>query len=488
MTIGLTYNSDLSRVQLALSGLLDGTLLVERSTNQLFWETVRGGLALPVVGGAAALDDFEFSPDVQNFYRATPIGMPLGLLLDGTAGSYASTPSSTALNISGDVVLTADVTLDSYNPGVEQALVAKYRTTDNERSYMLIISSGGVLRMNWSQDGAVADAEDASELLSTVAVDGERIVVRAWLNTNLGGAGTEHAVTFYTAPSLDGPWTQLGTQQVDTGVVTLHSSPTDVTVGAFNDGASGLATGTIHAAQVWEGTLSSGELNTGTMRADPVFEDQASVASFSDDAGNLWSVNGTAVIVGVESDSITPSLAGQVWLKSIRFPFLNRPVRVLNWAGIGRASRTGVFDVKGRSLPISVHDLRGSPQFELTIVTDDLSNPVVDGLEQARDLDLMLAASGTLLIHSPPELPVPGGYVTVGNTEQDRIVRHGTSPFVFTLPCTVEAPPGPDVVGTTMTWGTVFNLYGSWGALLAANPTWGDLLATVGSEDDLVVL
>lgn len=69
MTIGLSLNLDLARVQIALSNLPNGTVRVERSTNQLLWHTVRGGVALPIVAGAAALDDYEFAWDVENHYR-----------------------------------------------------------------------------------------------------------------------------------------------------------------------------------------------------------------------------------------------------------------------------------------------------------------------------------------------------------------------------------------------------------------------------------
>lgn len=60
MTIALSYLDDLSRVRIDLSDLPDGVAHVERSTNDLFWETVRGGVELPVVDGVAQLDDYEF--------------------------------------------------------------------------------------------------------------------------------------------------------------------------------------------------------------------------------------------------------------------------------------------------------------------------------------------------------------------------------------------------------------------------------------------
>lgn len=190
----------------------------------------------------------------------------------------------------------------------------------------------------------------------------------------------------------------------------------------------------------------------------------------------------------MEIASITPTLAGRVWLKSIRHPFLNRPVHILNWSEVTRRSRAGVFDIMGRSAPTAVDDVRGSQQFTLQVVTDDLYDPAADGLTQKRDLDLALASGDTFFLHVPANQPIPGGYLTIGDTSEDRIVRAGTQPFVLTLPCTVVTAPGPDVVGSTLTWTTVLRLYDSWPALIASNPTWLSLLQTVGSPEDLVVL
>lgn len=191
-----------------------------------------------------------------------------------------------------------------------------------------------------------------------------------------------------------------------------------------------------------------------------------------------------------EQASITPSLAGRVWLKNIKYPFLNRAIDVQTWGEISRASRIGLFPVSGRSLPVAQHELAGSRTFTLTIITGDVFDPTVDPLVESRDLDLTLAVGETFFIHVPPTRAVPGGYVAIsGTTEEDRYPRAGdNTTWTFVLPCTTVNPPAPDVVGTTLTWGTVLNLYGSWNALLAANSTWADLLANVGSPEDLVTL
>lgn len=184
--------------------------------------------------------------------------------------------------------------------------------------------------------------------------------------------------------------------------------------------------------------------------------------------------------------SITPDLNGEVWLKSIRYPFLNRVIDA-NHGDVARGARLGLFDIKGRSFPVGVSDLRRAPIFPIQVVTQTL--------EQARDFDLVLASGQTFLIQVPAEVAtecgivsaLPGGYVEVGDAVQHRAFS-GSQVYQWTLPCNVVAPPGPDVVGTLMTWGTVFSLYGNWASLVGANPTWLPLLETVGSPEDLVVL
>lgn len=76
MSLNLTYNNDLSRVQIALSNIPEGTVICERSTNELLWFTVRGGASITIPSsGTGALDDFEFAADVPNFYRITQLSL-----------------------------------------------------------------------------------------------------------------------------------------------------------------------------------------------------------------------------------------------------------------------------------------------------------------------------------------------------------------------------------------------------------------------------
>jgi hypothetical protein len=189
-----------------------------------------------------------------------------------------------------------------------------------------------------------------------------------------------------------------------------------------------------------------------------------------------------------ETDSIVPSLDGKVWLKSIRHPFLNTVVRVSDYGDVESLSRSVAFGVAGRSLPTAQTELHGGRDHPLDLVTATSAD--------SSHLQLMLRTAEVLFVHVPAEgiagregnLLLPGSmYVLVGTPRRHRIA--GVSAHeLFSLPLTEVNPPGPDVVGGTLTWQTVLNLYGTWEAVLSAHPTWADLLAVVGDPEDLFVL
>jgi hypothetical protein len=179
---------------------------------------------------------------------------------------------------------------------------------------------------------------------------------------------------------------------------------------------------------------------------------------------------------------ITASLAGKVWLKSPRYPALNQPLfRVLDRGGdLRRDDRGAVLPISGRSVPVSLGERAASRQFAIPAQVAD---------EAAADLlDLTLAVAGVgqvMFIHVPPDKPqVPGGYVHIHTTAQQR--ASDRERWVFILPCTVAAPPGPEIAATDLTVGTVIALYGSITALWAAHPSIRSLWDTVGSASDLV--
>src|SRR5690606_40872637 len=109
------------------------------------------------------------------------------------------------------------------------------------------------------------------------------------------------------------------------------------------------------------------------------------------------------------------------WLKSIRHPFLNRPIhRTLAGGGqsISRAARGAVFDVQGRSTPVAVTDVRSSREFTLTVQVPDEA--------AARDMDLTLASGDVLCLHIPPALAphMTGGFLRIRESTHHPAADH----------------------------------------------------------------
>lgn len=472
MSLTLTYNNDLSRVQIAATDLPDvDAVTIERSTNQLYWETVRGGAAVPVVGGTASLDDFEFSADVPNYYRVRT-GLGAGLYLPGTAGSYASTPDHASLDITGDIDLRVDADLTSWANGALQALVAKYTTTGSQRSWRLRMTADGVLGLQWTTGGGLPLLTMDTSI--PVPVASGPLVLRETLDVDNGAS--QRVGQSWTAAAMAGPWVQLGSTVTTSGATSMHSGSSALEVGSTGGGTNDLAEGVVRAVEARSGI-------DGTVVADPDFTiHDTDTTSFVDSTGKTWTIHGDARILAdpIFTDSITPSIEGRTWLKSIKHPFLNRPYSVGGVDDDATDSRDVVYDVQGRSVGVAVTDVRSGGRFTITLRT---ATPT-----ESRDLDLTIRAGGTFFIQPPAGSQIPGGYVAITGTAAMERFGPVSTRRRWPLPCKVVAAPAPAVVGGTMTYRALMNLYGSYATMLAANASYADLLALMASPDDLVVL
>jgi hypothetical protein len=195
---------------------------------------------------------------------------------------------------------------------------------------------------------------------------------------------------------------------------------------------------------------------------------------FADGQVNYYRVVPTA---SVYTDDITPSLAGQVWLKSIRYPFLNLPVEVTDVSDVTRPARSGTFDVMGRSAPVAVTAVRGARNYSLTVVVDDAGAAALVNVDYA---------PGEVVFLQPPDgSELPGGYYLAGDTTETIYPVSGIRLIAAQL--AEVAAPGPDVTGTTIIWQGVIDAYATWSALLADQATWADVLQTVGTPADVIV-
>ncbi|WP_267244345.1 hypothetical protein [Streptomyces sp. PR69] len=210
-------------------------------------------------------------------------------------GGHVSTPNSSALDITGDLDLRLDVTLDDWLiPDHVQVLIAKWDVPNLALSYRLIVNTAGGLSLSWSSDGGAGGFTFVDGPAPVPAPSDGRICIRATLDVD-DGAGN-HVVTFYTAASMAGPWEQLGEPIAQAGATAVASSPAPLLLGDM-DGTSAVflpAMGRLHAVEVRDGI-------DGPLVAAPDFSTQApGVDSFTDSEGLDWTLEGATEITDRE--------------------------------------------------------------------------------------------------------------------------------------------------------------------------------------------
>lgn len=293
-TITATFIADLGRVRIELVNPLDHVRYrLQRSTNGgQTWVDVRGGQNMST-DGVTIIDDYEYTPNVENIYRLIapsfydsfnrvyPVGGALSL--DGNAGNYASTPDDPSLHITGDIDVRFDGVLDSWASGSVQELVARYDFVNDDRSFALNVTETGHLRFLASSDGLTLQVLVDSSVM-VPASDGTRLAVRAAYDSSAG------EVTFYTASHFNAGWVQLGSVQ-STASISIHAGNAPLEVGSFGVGQSNLAAGLVLRAQVRDGIGGIAVANPNFTAEDP------GTTSFADTTGKTWTVHGDAEIV-----------------------------------------------------------------------------------------------------------------------------------------------------------------------------------------------
>lgn len=229
----------------------------------------------------------------------------IGMVTSGetNSGGNVWTADKAQLDITGDMDVRVDLELRT--PGPDDAwtadswtagsfdLASKYDGSDPTRSWSFVVTAGK-LRLYWFTAGTLASAKQAE---STVALSGpaqNRRAVRATIDVDNGASG--NTVTFYTAPTAAGPWTQLGATVTQAGVTSIFSGAGAVRFGGSGSIGSGYAYARAPYAVWYSGELRNGI--GGTLAANPVFTTQPldpvpfSSSDFADGLGNQWFFTG----------------------------------------------------------------------------------------------------------------------------------------------------------------------------------------------------
>ncbi|WP_329219258.1 hypothetical protein [Streptomyces microflavus] len=206
-------------------------------------------------------------------------------------GGHASTPSTAALATPGDLDVRVEVSPDDWVVyGRVRPLIGRWDGGAGLLGWRLAVLTDGTLDLSWSSTGAVAGVRNASSTLAVGGPGDGRLCVRAVLDVNNGSAGC--TATFYTAPTMAGPWTVLGAPVVSAGTTTVASPATSVVLGSSPGlGLPGIPlAGRVYRAEVRSGI-------GGTLLTAPDFTGLVDGATgVTDSAGRVWSLSGTATV------------------------------------------------------------------------------------------------------------------------------------------------------------------------------------------------
>ncbi len=203
--------------------------------------------------------------------------------------SRASTPDTATLDVTGDLELRVEVQPYSWRPRGTLILFTKYRLTGNNRSWALYMDALGRPTFAWSADGSTR-----LQALSTAAIpaDSGKLAIKVTIDVVDGANKT---VTFYTAPSIDGTYTQLGSAITTAGNTSIFAGAASVCIGQGDDNARIFSDafpfrGRFFKARVYDGI-------GGAIRCNPDFTVQSiGATSFVDSNGLTWTMGGASRI------------------------------------------------------------------------------------------------------------------------------------------------------------------------------------------------
>lgn len=473
MAISLSYDATNARVVINATGLgTAAAVYIERSIDGgVTWVTTRGGVEVPVSGGALAADhyDYEFTPGVTNKYRIRNAVSVLDTFTRSTSNGWGTSTSGSAW--------THEPTGEASDFGVNgtKGWHDAYKEAATRRTLM----SGPA-------DGEATFIVTMPEVSTGEAAQTSFIIREDGANANFLCFRVVFLTTGFLDPRISIRQSSVETTLANGPAVLPYIAGTTVAVRArWQGNALSMKMWDNAGPEPWAWTVEVGD-DTFTAAGRMGFRSSVGTAwadwdgtvplRLTYDDFRVVSLDGTGPII-TSGDLAVPDLS-TVWLKSVTRPFLNQTVQVVGWSDVVRPARGDVFDIVARSYPVAVTDLRGSRRWTLQVRTTDVT--------ARRTLDFLLASGDVVFVHVPEDCPVPGGYVRIGDTSERRTSQYGTN-RVFSLPCVEVARPGPDVTADTTTWDAVLAEYADWDAVLADNADWETLVARLGDPASVVV-
>lgn len=169
----------------------------------------------------------------------------------------------------------------------------------------------------------------------------------------------------------------------------------------------------------------------------------------------------------------TPVIAdpGYVWLKSPGLPATNTLVQMESPLSWDRAARSTVYEVRGRTNPIVVSDVRAGRTGSITVLVWDENASAL--------LNALLDTGSAALIQAMPGHGVEGNlYVSIQDVSVSPLTGDAREAgWRWTLAITeVDRPVGGVQGSATNTWQNVFDDYDTWDEVFSAFDSWADVL------------
>ena len=207
------------------------------------------------------------------------------LYLPGESGNYASTPDAAALDITGDLVLIAELDLDDWTPASVSDVVNKWGGAT--ASWWWQLNTDGTMRFRFYDGGGTLRIFSLSD---PVTSSSGIYFIGIALDVDNGSGGSD--VEYFD--SADGStWNSLQSRTIGTTNGDMQSSSSDVYIGT-RDGTNDPLMGGVRRVKI----ASSGDIGTSNFVFDADFTQltasEVDNSSFTEETGKTVTLNGSA--------------------------------------------------------------------------------------------------------------------------------------------------------------------------------------------------
>ncbi|HEU0068696.1 MAG TPA: DUF4038 domain-containing protein, partial [Nitrospiraceae bacterium] len=201
-------------------------------------------------------------------------------------GNWLSTPDAAALDITGDICITARIRPTTWTPTLSYGIVCKWRT--GALSYAFRLNTTGTLGFLWSANGT----STTGTVNSSVALSGPIDWLYVAVTLDVSDAGNR--VTRFWTSTNGSAWTQLGGTVTAATTTSIFSSTSPLDIGAVDGGLQQTFGGDISHVTVRDGIGASGVVG-GTTRFN--FAGAVDLAGITPTATSFTATSGQTVTV-----------------------------------------------------------------------------------------------------------------------------------------------------------------------------------------------